>query len=53
MNKQPATKDVTTTDKPNGWKIAKDITIALAPTVIVVTACVLIAKKLEKDIVIN
>ena len=47
MNK-PNTKDVQTAAK-NGWKTARDITVALAPTVITVVACAIIVKQLDKD----
>jgi len=46
MNK-PTTKAVQTTTK-NGWKTARDITVALAPTVVTVVACALVLNKLEK-----
>lgn len=48
MNEKTTVTDAAPT-KSNGWKIAKDITIALAPTIITVAACALIVKQLDKD----
>lgn len=50
MNKPTVHKitDAKPANSGNKWKLAKDITVALAPTVVTVVACAVIVKKLDQ-----
>lgn len=50
MNKPTEiTKPQTANEKVNGWKVAKNIAVALAPSVITAVACAVIIRKLDKE----